>query len=295
MIEVLSQHRAQLGECPLWDGRGGYIYWIDIDGCSIHRIRLADGSEEERGTDGRPGSMTLTVDDDVLLLAKEHEVGWFSWSDGGFTPWLVLEDPDSDNRLNDGRCDPAGRYWVGSMHHMAADNLMTGFLHRVEPGGSHVTTRSGVGVANGTGFSPDGDVMYFADTLRDTVWRYDYDPDSGEAGNEKVFSSFEGLPGRPDGAAVDAEGGYWIACVSGWSVARLTPGGEVDRIIELPVEKPTMPAFGGDDLSTLFVTSIGGGASHEYAADQPEAGHLLAIDAGVAGLPEPSFAGRPHG
>ena len=121
--------------------------------------------------------------------------------------------------------------------------------------GTVVDIRSGIGISNGLAFSPDGRTMYFADTSRRTVWAYDFDPDDGRPSNERVFVDFSTLPGRPDGACVDADGGYWIACVYGWAVARVTPDGRVDRLIEVPVEKPSMPAFGGRDMTTVFVTS----------------------------------------
>jgi sugar lactone lactonase YvrE len=133
--------------------------------------------------------------------------------------------------------------------------------------------------------------MYYADTLEDTVWVYDYDVETGAPRDERVFTDFANLPGRPDGACVDADGCYWVACVFGSAVARLTSDGAVDRVIELPIEKPTMPAFGGPDLETLFVTSIGGGGTHEPNVVQPDAGRLLAIDVGVGGLSESHFAG----
>jgi sugar lactone lactonase YvrE len=132
--------------------------------------------------------------------------------------------------------------------------------------------------------------MYFADTSRRTVWAYDFDPDDGRPSNERVFVDFSTLPGRPDGACVDADGGYWIACVYGWAVARVTPDGRVDRLIEVPVEKPSMPAFGGRDMTTVFVTSIRRGVADEPR--QLDAGGLFAFDAGVRGLPEHVFAGR---
>jgi sugar lactone lactonase YvrE len=129
--------------------------------------------------------------------------------------------------------------------------------------------------------------MYFADTHRDTVWAFDYDLATGEPTGERVFFDFTAIPGRPDGACVDQEGGLWIACVHGSSVIRVTPDGAIDRRIQLPVEKPTMTAFGGLDLRTLFVTSLGG--SGTPASDGSVAGGLFAIDVGVRGVPEPAF------
>jgi sugar lactone lactonase YvrE len=175
----------------------------------------------------------------------------------------------------------------------AADDQALGSLYRVEANGTATVKRTNIGVPNGLAFSPDGRTMYWADTHRDTVWSYDYEVETGEATNERVFLDFASLPGRPDGACVDAEGGYWIACVYGSAVLRVTPDGVVDRRIAVPTLKPTMPAFGRPDLSTLFVTSIGGGGSHATDAADPEAGGLFAIDLDVRGLPEPVFTGGP--
>jgi sugar lactone lactonase YvrE len=282
---------AQLGECPTWSPDDARLYWIDIDGRAIHRYDPATGLDEHRPTPGRPGSLALTAAPGRLLVAMEGGLGFFDWASGAWRDWIALEPERRGNRLNDGRCDPTGRFWVGSMFDPAAAGKATGLLHRVEPDGTAVTVRSGIGVANGLAFSPDGRTMYFADTHRDTVWAYDYDVDTGDATNERVFLDFGPLPGRPDGACVDEAGCYWIACVLGWMVLRVTPAGTIDRRIRVPVEKPTMPAFGGPGLSTLFITTIGGGGSHKVDPTQPDAGGLFAVEVGVKGLAEPRFEG----
>ncbi len=278
---------ALLGESPVWSDDEQCLYWVDINGKAVHRFDPATGADAARGTPGRPGSLALLGEPGRLLLAMEHEVGRFEWGTATFTPWLELEPAGTGNRMNDGRTDRAGRFWVGSMYENTRAGKSTGMLHLVEPAGTAATVRTGLGVSNGLAFSPDGTVMYHADTGLKTVWAYDYDTATGARSNERVFLDFSTLPGKPDGACVDADGCYWIACVRGWAVARITPDGEVDRIIELPVEMPTMPAFGGPDLGTLYLTSIAVPADPE----QPLSGGLLALDVGVHGLPEPLFAG----
>jgi sugar lactone lactonase YvrE len=129
--------------------------------------------------------------------------------------------------------------------------------------------------------------MYWTDTQAQVIWAFDYDVHTGAASNRRAFFEAADLPGKPDGACVDADGCYWLACVYGWSVVRITPDGRVDRTIELPVEKPSMPAFAGPNLDTLVVTSISSGGRRPAAPGQPEAGALLAVDVGVTGLPEP--------
>ena len=282
---------AQLGECPIWSPADGRLYWVDIDGRAVHRYDPESGLDELRPTPGRPGSLGLTATSGRLLVAIEGRLAFLDWQTGEWRDWIDLEPDGTGNRLNDGRCDPAGRFWVGSMFAPASADRWTGLLHRVEPDGTAVTVRSGIGVANGIAFAPDGRTMYFADTPRDVVWAYDYDTESGEAHAERVFLDFTSLPGRPDGACVDQDGCYWIACVFGSTVLRVTPAGVIDRRIALPVTKPTMPAFGGPGLSTLFITTIGGGGSHIVDPSQPDAGGVFAIDTGHHGLPEQVFAG----
>jgi len=280
---------ALLGESPVWSPEDDLLYWVDIDGCAVHCFDPGAGTDRAWPIDGRPTALARTDDPDRLLLAVENELRWLNLGTGEMTTWLTLEDPQPGVRLNDGRCDPAGRFWVGGMYVPTSARRFDAFLHRVEPDGRFATVRSGVGCANGLAFSPDGNVMYWADTLHEKVWEYDYDVETGEQRNERVFLDFGPLPGRPDGACVDETGCYWIACVGGSAVLRVTPDGEVDRTVDVPVLRPTMPAFGGSDLSTMFITSIG---PRDSTTDGPGPhGAILAFNPGVCGLPEPKFGG----
>ena len=286
-VDVVVPGGAVLGECPLWSVGEQVLYWIDIEGRAIHRFDPSTGEDARRELDRRPGSMAATDVAGRFLVAAETDLAWFEWDRGDLAPVVECEPPGTGNRLNDGRTDRQGRFWVGSMYEDTSARRSTGILHRVDPGMAVTRHRDAIGVSNGIAFSPEGSTMYFADTFAKTVWAYDYDVDTGDRSNERVFTDFAELPGGPDGACVDAEGCYWVACVRGWAVARLTPDGAVDRVIEVPVEKPSMPAFGGNGLDTLFVTSISEGTT--AGTEQPHAGGLLAIDVGVSGIPETPF------
>jgi sugar lactone lactonase YvrE len=288
-VEVALATNAAVGECPLWEPHEQRLYWVDIEGREIHRFDPASGRDEHRVVPGRPGSLVWTGEPRRFLVGMETGLVWFDWESGETTPWLELEPAGTGNRMNDGRTDPAGRYWVGSMYERPADRRFTGMLHRVASDGAATTVRTQIGVSNALAFDADRSRMYFADTLRDTVWRFDYDLDSGEAHHETAFVDFTNLPGGPDGACVDADGCLWVAAVYGWAVLRFTPDGRLDRTIELPVQAPTMPAFGGPDLTTMFITSIGSGASREMVDSDVPPGSLLAVDAGVAGRVDPPF------
>jgi sugar lactone lactonase YvrE len=280
-IDVVLPERAALGECPLWDGRIDRLYWIDIDGLTLHRTDPATGTDEVVEMPGRPGSMVLTDDIDRFVVAVEHRIIDVVWSTGVCTDRLVIEPDDRVTRFNDGRCDAAGRYWVGTMEDPAASRTFAGSLYRIDDlaTGDFTTARTDVGITNGLAFSPDGETMYWADSNHGTVWAYDYDLATGSQSNERVFLDFDDLPGLPDGACVDADGRYWVACVTGNAVLCATPDGTVERIIDLPVSMPTMPAFGGPALDTLFITSIAAGNEID--------GALLALDVGARGVAEP--------
>jgi L-arabinonolactonase len=291
-IECVLDIRAELGECPVWDGRQLCLYWIDIDGRTVYRYDPARGENEARPLEGRPGSFALTRDPDRLLVAAEHQLLDLSWSSGAATVRSDLAPASESRRLNDGRCDPAGRFWVGSMDLPSGSGARAGQLHRIDSDGSSTVVATGVAISNGLAFSTDGSVMYWADSPRETVWAYDYDLDTGERSNQRVFLDFTELPGKPDGACVDSDGCYWVACVYGWALLRATPAGEIDRVIELPIERPTMPAFGGHDLGTIYVTSIRREGSVPMGPGQHQAGGLFAVDPGdIKGVPEPLFAG----
>lgn len=284
---------ALLGECPLWHGNRGELYWVDIEGRRIHCWNPSSDVSSVWSVPGRPGSMAFTGDAATLLVAMEHELVWFHCPTETVVPWLALEEPGTGNRLNDGRTDPAGRFVVGSMYQNVAEARSTGQLHQVEADGSTHVLRRDIGVTNSNAFDPGAERAYFADTFTGDILAYDYDLKTGTRRNERVLFSYRGVPGAPDGACVDADGCLWSASVHGWAVIRITPDGRLDRRIELPVEKPTMPCFGGADLSTLFVTSIGGDAKSPppEGVTAVEEGSLLALDVGVRGIPEVAFAG----
>jgi len=287
-VEVLVSGDTLLGECPLWSQSEQLLYWIDIDGRSIRRFDPASGRNESFDIPGRPGSLALTSTPGQLLIATEHQLGWLAWGDPNIDPWLDLEAAGAGIRLNDGRTDPAGRFVVGSMHddHEVVGHV--GTLHIVDPAGTRTAVRSGIGISNGLAFDPERGRMYFADSLARKVWAYEYDLEIGRAGDPVVFIDFELHRGAPDGACVDADGCYWVAAAFGSAVYRFTPDGALDTAIELPVRKPTMPAFGGPDLDTLFVTSMGYDWGEDPDSPVPP-GSLLAIDVGVTGRIDPPF------
>ena len=290
-VELLVDSGTLLGECPVWDVKEKVLYWIDIDGHKINCYDPSSCNNETRKLPFKAGSLAIRKQGGLLLAMSN---GFYNYDFKN----EILEsrecDPEperKDNRLNDGRCDPGGRFWVGSMNDLRRiKGQYEGNLYCYHPDGECVYQNLPVGVANGLAFSPDERYMFFADTMRETVWRFDYDKDQGEIWNQQVFLNLKNLSGKPDGACVDADGCYWLAHIYGWKVARYTPKGKLDREIQLPFPKPSMCAFGGSKLDTLYITSIST-KDDKSNGENKYSGGLFAVNPGVSGIPEPNFLG----
>ncbi len=277
-----------LGESPLWDERAQCLYWVDIRRPAIRRLHPASGMIDSWPMPDLVGSIALT-DEDRLLVALPHFVALFDPISGSLEAFASPPQHVPGHRFNDGRCDRQGRFWVGSMHNLT--RAPEGVLYRLEGSGELEAVQGGICIPNSLAFSPDGRTMYFADSLRYTLFAYDYDPTTGRMGEQRVFATTE-PPGIPDGSTVDAEGYLWNAQFDAWRIVRYAPDGRIDRAIELPVQRPTCCAFGGADLATLYVTTASQKMSPAELLAQPLAGALLALDVGVRGLAEPRFASR---
>ena len=287
-VTCVYEGRALLGECPVWNERDQGLYWTDIYRPSINRFD--------------PASATNTVWDmpeSVASFAFREQGGLIAGTRTGFAfidleagTFERLANPLPDNpefRMNDGKCDPHGRFWVGSM--IESLDQPVGVLYRYDPDGTWHQVVRDLYCPNGLAFSPDGATMYRADSRQDTIWASDYEIATGTFSNERVFVETQLTEGRPDGAAVDAEGHYWIANVQGWRVTRYTPEGIVDRVIAVPAQRPTMCAFGGPNLATLYITTGTYPLEDRYLRKQPLAGALFAVEVGVRGRLDHRFAG----
>jgi len=298
-IDVVVAEPAQLGEGPVWSPVEQVLYWVDIDGKSVHRFDPSTGIDQAQAMPGRPGSLALSSTPGVMVVATEHQAVWFNWNTGQVEPFVELELEGAGIRMNDGRTDPAGRFVAGAMFENTRAGKWVASLHQIAGDGSVTTLRSAVGVANGLAFDAENQLMYWADTPTQQVLVWDYDADSGQRSNERIFFDYQSVEGKPDGACVDADGYYWSASVRGWALTRIAPDGTVDRRIDLPVELPTMPCFGGPTMDTLFVTSIQSGGDDPADVERRKGvapGALLAIDLsseGIQGRTDALFAGTP--
>ena len=256
---------AVLGEGALWDVAEQALYWVDIKGRHVHRYDPRRDQDQQ-----------WPVAEDVGSLAVR--------AGGGLVLALRVE-----NRFNDGKTDRQGRFWAGSMHD--PETRPTGGLYRLDADLSCRRLIDGIVVSNALCWSPEGRTMYHTDTPTRIVSAWDFDPASGDIANRRAFVRVPDSEGYPDGATVDADGFVWIAHWDGWRVTRYDPAGRVARIVNLPVQRPTCPAFGGANLDVLYVTSASINLSAEERARQPWAGGVLALDPGVRGIAERRFGG----
>ena len=282
-VDVAVRGTDTLGECPLWDDRARTLYWIDTRAPALYRW-APDGQKRAWPMKELVGSFAFRQDGG-LLLGLQSGVYTFDLETGELHPFAQPELDKPANRMNDGRCDRAGRFWVGTMSDVTREPK--GSLYRIEPGGSCDRLLQDIVVPNSITWSPDSKTMYFADTYRHSIWTFDYDLDAGAISNRRLFA--ETNPGRPDGSAMDSEGCLWNCEYAGGRVVRYTPSGRADRVVQIPADNPTCCAFGGSDLRTLFVTSARQRLTREELQRQPLAGSVFAVSVGVSGLPEARF------
>jgi len=278
-----------LGETPLWCERTQSLLWIDIDRALLHRHHAGSGSRETFRFEARHlGSLALQRAGGVLL-ALDASLHRFDFDSGTLQPLCTVEPASLDTRLNDGRCDAAGRLWVGTMDNALAKP--SGSFYRVDPDGRVTKQFGDVIVSNTVAIAPDQRTLYFSDTRRHVTWAFDLDAAAGVLRNRRIFVDHRAAAERPDGACIDADGCVWIAIFAGGRVVRYTPAGKVDRTVALPVTNPTCPCLGGSDLRTMYITTARKFLSSEKLQAEPLAGSVLAIQVLVPGLPEQRFAG----
>lgn len=277
----------RLGETPLWCCRTRSVWWVDIEEPKLQQFTPDTGAYRSFALPGPyAGSLALHAQGG-FIVAIGTTLNHFDPDTGALTPIICVEPEDRNTRLNDGRCDAAGRLWIGTMDNGLASP--TGALYRIDPDGSATRLFGDVIVSNGMALSPDQRTLYFADTRRFLLWAFDVDVDTGSLSNRRIFADHRERRDRPDGSCVDAEGFVWSAIFAGGRIVRHAPDGRIDREIALPITNPTCLCFGGDDLKTLYITTAWKFLSEETLAREPLAGALLSIELDVEGLPEHRF------
>ncbi|MER6059899.1 SMP-30/gluconolactonase/LRE family protein [Streptomyces sp. NPDC001792] len=277
--EVAVRAEAELGEGPTWDPATGRLMWLDILGMRVHTYDPATGRRTVRATEQHVGAvkpragggLVLNLRDGVGLLDPDDTFRW------------LHHEPVAGRRANDAAVAPDGSLWAGTMRYDEAPG--GGTLTRLTGDGTAQTVLSDVTVSNGTGWSPDGRLMYYVDTPTRRVDVFDHDGE--RVHGRRPFVEIEEGAGFPDGLTVDAEGCVWVALWDGGAVRRYTPDGALDRVIQLPAPRTTACAFGGTDLTDLYITTARVGLS----APHPLSGSLLVVPGAGKGLPQPAFQG----
>jgi len=287
-FERIGDMRCGVGESPVWHAGDAALYWTDIPNRTLWRFDPSSGQTHQWAVPEMAGCIAMTADGGWLLAM---ETGLFRI--GKLTPGQTVSAIDrvatvqhshGGMRFNDGRCDRQGRFWAGTMVMDMSLAATDGKLYRFDARTQALDTiREEMITPNGLAFSPDGRTMYVSDShpARQAVWAYDFDTDTGTPSNGRLFIDMNKYPGRPDGAAVDEDGCYWICGNDAGQVHRFTPDGRLDRSVAVPFAKPAMCAFGGAGLDTLYVTSI------RTDDTDPLSGAVVALRPGVRGLAEP--------
>ena len=289
--ELILDAQNATGESPVWSARDQALYWVDIPAGHLHRWSARDGSTRHWKA---PQMLACIAADDKGGWVAGMESGLFHLQPGDgenltATPLVEVAHAQPGMRFNDGRCDRQGRFWAGTMFMDMSAGAVVGAMYRYSAGQQTLEpVLKDFIVPNGLAFSPDGKTMYLSDSHPSVqkIWAFDYDTDSGTPHNRRLFVDMNNYLGRPDGAAIDADGCYWICGNDAGLIHRFTPQGKLDQSLVVPVKKPAMCAFGGPDMDTLFVTSIRPGGD---LSDQPLAGGVFALRPGVKGLEEPVF------
>ena len=286
-VEVALKVKASLGECPRWDEKEQLLYWLDINAGQLHRLDPVTGNDDFLQFDEEIGCFALREKGGFVLAMRTGLYTVEGWN----TERTFISDPEvgmDKNRFNDGRCDDKGRLFTGSVY--PPKDYGGASIYSLGPNGEVKCWIKDVLTANGIGFSPDNKTFYYSDTPSHAINRCDFNLETGEVSNCSVFHQFPLGNGRPDGAAVDSEGYYWSALYEGGRVVRISPAGEIVQEILVPAKCPTMVAFGGEDLKTLYITSVGARPNEELA-QYPHSGAIFAVRVAVAGRIENRFAG----
>lgn len=294
-LERVGTQTDILGESPVWNEPDESLYWVDIRRPAIRRLHFASSRVDTWDMPELVGAIGFTTNG-ALLVALADQLALFDTETGQFERVAQLPQRIPGHRFNDGRCDRQGRFWVGTMHNLT--RAPEGVLYRLGGVDTAIATNTAAGllplapilsdlcIPNSLAWSPDSRTMYFADSLLHTIFAYDFEPATGTMGARRVFAT-TAPPGFPDGSTVDAEGFLWNAEFNAGRVVRYAPDGRIDRVIDLPVPRPTCCAFGGPNLDILFVTTASQHMSDAERCALPLAGALLRLDVGVRGLPEP--------
>ncbi|MFW5986187.1 MAG: SMP-30/gluconolactonase/LRE family protein [Halanaerobiales bacterium] len=286
---LVLDERAILGEGPSWDEKTERLFWVDISGEKVHIYNPADNSNETIELE-RPVGAVVPREEGGAVVALGDGFYFLNLETGETENIVRVEENEPDTRFNDGKCDPAGRFWAGTM--VTGGDKPIGNLYCLD---TDLTVRKmveNVTISNGLAWSPDNTTMYYIDTPTGQVVAYDYDLESGAIDNKRVVVSIPENSGNPDGMNIDAQGMIWVAHWQGYQVSRWNPEtGEKLAEIKLPVERVTSCCFAGKELTDLYITTAKAGLKKEELEKQPNAGSLFKVNTGIKGSKTYQFKG----
>ncbi|HWA12755.1 MAG TPA: SMP-30/gluconolactonase/LRE family protein [Burkholderiales bacterium] len=287
--QVLIASRNLVGESPLWRPAESALYWVDVEGRSLHRWHEPDGALHQWRLDEPVGCIGLRKSGG-LVGACRSGFFFFDTSSGTATALCDPEQDRPENRFNDGKVDRQGRFWAGTRNFVDTTRA-SGCLYRLDADHSVHRMEEGLRCPNGIAWSPDNRRMYLCDTWIRRIYVYDFDAASGAVANRRLFVELPASQGFPDGLTVDSQGYVWNAHYNGWRITRYAPDGSVDLVLPMPVRDVTSLTFGRADAQTLFVTTSHLRLPPGERQRQSTAGHVYALRAPAPGLPEPEFLG----
>lgn len=288
----------ELGESPFWHPHERLLYWVDVAARQIRRADPAIGRVQSWAVPTEPGCIAPVRGGGLVVALRDGVYRASSWG-GPLIPVVYLNHDSKTIRLNDGKADPVGRFWVGTIYEPRdARKAELYSIDLRDAGGEPLVQLKAINAvtANGLAWSPDASTLYWADTPNHVIHAWDWEPEDNAMSHHRLFQQFPGKPagwrpgqpgygGRPDGAAVDVQGNYWCAMFEGGRLLKFAPQGQLLADIAVPVRCPTMPCFGGDDLRTLYLTSARVNRPAEELQALPQSGCMLATQVDVPGLP----------
>ncbi|HEV7809348.1 MAG TPA: SMP-30/gluconolactonase/LRE family protein [Candidatus Limnocylindrales bacterium] len=287
-VELVVDAHAALAESPVWDERTGKLVWVDLLGGVVHFTDVGTGADVAVPVGQMVGAVALCEGGGLLIAIEEG----FAMLDAGRAQFEVIAPiiaADPSMRMNDGKVDPAGRFWAASM--AIDESPGAGTLYRLDPDRSATSVLDGLTIPNGLDWSEDRRSMVYVDTATSQVDLFTYDDASGMISDRRTLVAIDPRRGFPDGLTLDQDGFVWVALFDGWGVERYSPDGRLDRRINVPAAQCTSVAFGGPNYEDLFITTGQEGFPHGGKADQPHAGGVFRCRPGVRGRPTNRFFG----
>lgn len=282
-VQNVLAARARLGECPLWEADRQWLFWVDAYNYRVHQFDPATGHDRYFETGDVVSAIALT-NQDQLLMALRDRLALLNLPTGEIVTVYQMQFPFPNTRLNDGRCDSRGRFWIGSI----SEAPEQAELYRYDPEGSLQVMETGLTISNGLGWSPDGSTFYLTDSAKHKIYAYSYESETGTIRDRRVLIDLTDEGVEPDGLAIDQQGNLWSALWNGWCIACFNPAGEELLRVSLPVQCPTSLTFGGPHLTDLYITSASVGLSQKEIQQGIQAGDLFCLSTSSTGfLPHP--------